>query len=60
MATGGDTGEELYSFKLFECFVGLEFQINKQPGCLSCGHTFCTPCLQLMSIGNIVNCPKCR
>ena len=61
MATGGVTGEEeLYSFDLFECSVCLESLINKQPRLLSCGHTFCTPCLQLMSIGNIVNCPKCR
>ena len=34
--------------------------INKQPRLLSCGHTFCTPCLQQLSAGNTVNCPKCR
>ena len=60
MATGGDTGEELYSFELFECSVCLESLINKQPRLLSCGHTFCTPCLQQLSGGNTVNCPKCR
>ena len=46
MATGGIIGEEeLYSFELFECSVCLESLINKQPRLLSCGHTFCTPCL---------------
>ena len=59
MATGGAAGEELYSFELFECLVCLESLINKQPRLLSCGHTFCTPCLQQMSEGNRVNCPKC-
>ena len=61
MATGGaGIEEELYSFELFECSVCLESLINKQPRLLSCGHTFCTPCLQQLSAGNIVNCPKCR
>ena len=54
MATDGDTGEELYSFELFECSVCFESLINKQPRLLSCGHTFCTPCLQQMSEGNTV------
>ena len=61
MATGGVSGEEeLYSFELFECSVCLESLINKQPRLLSCGHTFCTPCLQQLSRGNTVNCPKYR
>ena len=61
MATGGVSGEEeLYSFELFECSVCLESLINKQPRLLSCGHTFCTPCLQKLSGRNTVNCPKCR
>ena len=61
MATGGVSGEEeLYSFELFECSVCLESLINKQPRLLSCGHTFCTPCLQQLSESNTVNCPKCR
>ena len=60
MATGGISSEELYSFELFECSVCLESLINKQPRLLSCGHTFCTPCLQQLSRGNRVNCPKCR
>ena len=61
MATGGVSGEEeLYSFELFECSVCLESLINKQPRLLSCGHTFCTPCLQQLSGGNTVNYPKCR
>ena len=60
MATGGAGEEELYSFELFECSVCLESLINKQPRLLSCGHTFCTPCLQQLSAGNTVNCPKCR
>ena len=61
MATGGAAGEEeLYSFELFECSVCLESLINKQPRLLSCGHTFCTPCLQQLLRGNTVNCPKCR
>ena len=61
MATGGAAGEEeLYSFELFECSICLESLINKQPRLLSCGHTFCTPCLQQLSGGNRVNCPKCR
>ena len=61
MATGGLSGEEeLYSFELFECSVCLESLINKQPRLLSCGHTFCTPCLQQLPDSNTVNCPKCR
>ena len=61
MATGGAAGEEeLYSFELFECSICLESLINKQPRLLSCGHTFCTPCLQQLSAGNTVYCPKCR
>ena len=60
MATGGTAGEELNSFELFECSVCLESLINKQPRLLSCGHTFCTPCLQQLPGGNTVNCPKCR
>ena len=61
MATGGVTcEEELYIFEMFECSVCLESLINKQPRLLSCGHTFCTPCLQQLSAGNTVNCPKCR
>ena len=61
MATGGVSGEEeLYRFELFECSVCLESLIKKQPRLLSCGHTFCTPCLQQLSAGNTVNCPKCR
>ena len=61
MARGGAAGkEELYSFELFECSVCLESLINKHPRLLSCGHTFCTPCLQQLPGGNTVNCPKCR
>ena len=61
MATGGAACvEELYSFELFECSVCLESLINKQPRLLSCGHTFCTPCLQQLPGGNTVHCPKCR
>ena len=61
MATGGaGIEEELYSFELFECSVCLESLINKQPRLLSCGHTFCTPCLQQLSAGNTVYCPKRR
>ena len=61
MATGGAADEEeLYSFELFECSVCLECLINKQPRLLTCGHTFCTPCLQKLSTGNRLNCPKCR
>ena len=52
--------EELYSFELFECSVCLESLINKQPRLLSCGHTFCTPCLYQLSGRNMFNCPKCR
>ena len=60
MATGGIAGEELCGFELFECSVCLESLINKQPRLLSCGHTFCTLCLQQLCGGNTVNCPKCR
>ena len=61
MATGGVTDEkDMHSFELFECPVCLESLINKQPCFLSCGHTFCSPCLQQLSGRNMGNCPKCR
>ena len=60
MATEGVTVEELCSFELFECSVCWESLINKQPRLLTCGHTFCTTCLQQLSTGNILSCPKCR
>ena len=61
MATGGGVCcEELDSFELFECSVCLEFLIKKQPRLLSCGHTFCTPCLQRLSGIDKLYCPKCR
>ena len=61
MATGGaGVEEELCSFELFECSVCLGSLINKQSHLLSCGHTFCTPCLQQLSPGNKVEYPKCR
>ena len=61
MATGGFVGEEeLCSFELFKCSVCLEHLINKQPRLLSCGHTFCTPCLQQLYEGETIKCPKCR
>ena len=60
MATEGVTVEELCSFELFECSVCLESLINKQPRILTCGHTFCTTCLQQLSTGNRLSCPKCR
>ena len=61
MATGGAAGEEeFYSFELFVCSVCFESLINKQPRLLSCGHTFCTPCLQKLPGRYMINCPKCR
>ena len=61
MATGGVSSEEEFNiFELFECSICLESLINKQPRLLSCGHTFCTPCLQKLPRRNTVNCPKCR
>ena len=45
-----------------ECSICLEGYNDKEkcPRMLSCGHSFCSRCLERLLRGNTINCPKCR
>ena len=44
----------------FECSVCFESMLNKDPRVLTCGHTFCFPCIQELAKKPPICCPKCR
>ena len=56
MATGGSNITSLIT----ECSVCLESMHSKEPRILTCGHTFCTPCIKELGTKNPIICPKCR
>ena len=41
------------------CFEGYNDE-DKSPRLLSCGHSFCSRCLERLLRGNTIDCPKCR
>ena len=41
------------------CFEGYNDK-DKSPRLLSCGHSFCSRCLERLLRGNTIDCPKCR
>ena len=45
-----------------ECSICLEGYNDKEkcPRMLSCGHSFCSRCLERLLRGNTIDCPKCR
>ena len=45
-----------------ECSICFERFNDKEkcPRMLSCGHSFCSHCLERLLRGNTINCPKCR
>ena len=45
-----------------ECSICLEGYNDKEkcPRMLSCGHSFCSRCLERLLSGNTIDCPKCR
>ena len=50
------------TFKGAECSICLEGYNDKDkfPRMLSCGHSFCSSCLEILLDGNTIRCPKCR
>ena len=48
--------------KGLECSICIEGYNDKEkcPRMLSCGHSFCSRCLERLLRGNTINCPKCR
>ena len=56
MATGGLNITSLVT----ECSVCLESMLSKEPRILTCGHTFCTPCIRKLVSKNPFTCPECR
>ena len=43
-----------------ECSVCLDSMLSKEPRLLTCGHTFCTPCIKELAAKEPLTCPKCR
>ena len=54
MATGG------LCISSSECSICLESMRSKEPRLLTCGHTFCTSCIEQLAAKNPITCPKCR
>ena len=50
------------AFKGPECLICYEGYNDEKkcPRLLSCGHTFCSSCLERLLHGNSIDCPKCR
>ena len=57
MATGGASRSNLDHT---ECSVCLESMLTKDPRLLTCGHFFCTPCMQTLADKDTITCPICR
>ena len=43
-----------------ECSVCLESMLTKDPRLLTCGHSFCNPCIQKLADKDTITCPICR
>ena len=57
MATGGVPASDPDHT---ECSVCLESMVTKDPRLLTCGHPFCSPCIQKLASNDSITCPICR
>ena len=57
MATGGVPASDPDHT---ECSVCLESMDTKDPRLLTCGHPFCSPCIQKLAANDSITCPICR
>ena len=54
--------QTMASLKVLECLVCREVYDDQNlcPRILSCGHSFCSSCLQLLTVDGKISCPTCR